>query len=679
MTFHPKTTNWCGPFGLWISAISIKWFGLSAFLIPLLLFLFGIYLIKYKSYPIWVRYIGALLFLPSVSTFLSTIIPTLELFGGRLYSGGLLGHKISTWLTNKLSWTGMLLLLAIFILSGFCLAGNVIMKNILKGIFLVPIRIVRSVISYLQKKKVAIRAESSAHEKKRKIKIKRGMESEEIVSKEPAIEQEKLPFMGIEAFKLPSLDYLESPKTHSSGISPGELEHNSRLLEKKLGDFNIQGKVVEVQPGPVITVYEFEPAPGMKISRITNLADDLAMAMRALSIRIVAPIPGKSVVGIEIPNKIRETVYLKDILRHRSYQNSHSKLTMGLGKDIMGTPVITDLSNMPHLLIAGATGSGKSVALNSMILSILFKARPSEVKFILIDPKRIEMAFYEDIPHLLYPVVNDPKEATQVLKWAVMEMEKRYQLLALKGARNITSFNKRVAKKKSPQVELPKTLPLGITEDELHSPLPYLVIVIDELADLMLVSSREVETSLTRLSQMARAAGIHLLVATQRPSVDVLTGIIKANFPTRISFQVSSKVDSRTILDTNGAETLLGKGDMLFLPPGVSKLVRIHGAYVSDKEIERVTNFLKSQAKPEYQKELISQYEDSITSIDNKEKDEKYEEAVAYVRKVGKVSVSMLQRRFRIGYNRAARIVEMMEEEGIVSSADGPKPRQVIG
>jgi S-DNA-T family DNA segregation ATPase FtsK/SpoIIIE len=444
--------------------------------------------------------------------------------------------------------------------------------------------------------------------------------------------------------------------------------------------------VVEVRPGPVITVYEFEPAPGVKVSRIVNLADDLALALSALSVRIVAPIPGKAVVGIEVPNTNRETVFLKEIVDSEPFRASKSKLSFGLGKDISGESFIVDLARMPHLLVAGSTGSGKSVFINSMICSILFKAIPDEVRFLMIDPKMLELSDYEGIPHLLLPVVTHPKKAAIALKWLVDEMERRYTVLAEKGVRNIEHYHQRTEKELKEKGKVYKRKG-DILEGDEGKPiepmerLPYIMVVIDELADLMMISSKEVEESITRLAQMARAVGIHLILATQRPSVDVLTGIIKANFPARISFQVTSKVDSRTILDTIGAEHLLGAGDMLFLPPGSSKLTRLHGAFVSSAEIKRVVEFLKKQGKPAY-------LDPSILVEVKKEKeeaggeedgyDEKYDEAVAFVAETGQASISLIQRRFRIGYNRAARIVEKMEVEGVVGRSDGVKPREVL-
>ncbi|MBN1663562.1 MAG: DNA translocase FtsK 4TM domain-containing protein [Deltaproteobacteria bacterium] len=504
-------------------------------------------------------------------------------------------------------------------------------------------------------------------------------------------------------FKLPPLTLLDRVERKDTRIKRETLIANSRILEKKLSDFGVDGKVVEVKPGPVITMYELEPAPGVKINKITNLSDDLALALRAPSIRIIAPIPGKGAIGIEIPNQERESVRLRDVLDHETFRESPSRLPIVLGEDIVGAPVITDLIRMPHLLIAGTTGSGKSVSLNAMICSILFKAPPDEVKFIMIDPKRLELSGYEGIPHLLHPVVINPKKASLVLRWAVEEMERRYRIISDVGVKSIEAFNQlRAGKTPSPDApateetrpeempEDPAAFPGGSSirkatdevfrkNEPLPDRLPYIVIIIDELADLMMVAQRNVEESLTRLAQMARAAGIHLILATQRPSVDVITGIIKANFPTRISFQVSSKVDSRTILDQMGAEKLLGAGDMLFIPPGTSRLTRIHGAYVSDREIERIVDFVKKQGTPSYD-ESITEYEPETAEGEKQDTDfdEKYDEAVALVTDLGQASISLVQRYLKIGYNRAARIIERMEAEGVVGPSDGAKPRKVL-
>jgi S-DNA-T family DNA segregation ATPase FtsK/SpoIIIE len=507
-------------------------------------------------------------------------------------------------------------------------------------------------------------------------------------------------------FKLPPLTLLDHVERKDTRIKRETLIANSRTLEKKLSDFGVDGKVVEVKPGPVITMYELEPAPGVKINKITNLSDDLALALRAPSIRIIAPIPGRGAIGIEIPNQERDPVSLRDVLDHAAFRESPYRLPIALGEDIVGAPVITDLIRMPHLLIAGTTGSGKSVSLNAMICSILFKAPPDEVKFIMIDPKRLELSGYEGIPHLIHAVVVDPKKASLVLRWAVEEMERRYRIICDVGVKSIEAYNQLPAGKAPapPLPPPPETGEAGSEEAEetmkavpgaspvrkaaekafrknepLPDRLPYIVIIIDELADLMMVAQRNVEESLTRLAQMARAAGIHLILATQRPSVDVITGIIKANFPTRISFKVSSKVDSRTILDQMGAEKLLGAGDMLFIPPGSSRLTRIHGPYVSDQEIERIVDFVKKQGKPAYD-ESITEYEPEAAEGEKPDADfdEKYDEAVALVTDLGQASISLVQRYMKIGYNRAARIIERMEAEGVVGPSDGAKPRKIL-
>jgi S-DNA-T family DNA segregation ATPase FtsK/SpoIIIE len=462
------------------------------------------------------------------------------------------------------------------------------------------------------------------------------------------------------AYQLPSPELLDPLPPAVKKVSKEDMLAQSELLARKLLDFDIQGRVTQVYPGPVVTMFEFEPAPGVKVSRIVNLADDLALAMKSSSVRIVSPLPGKGAVGIEVPNNTRETVYFRNILESSDYQSNKSKLKVPLGKDIFGASVVSSIDKMPHLLIAGATGSGKSVAINTIILALLYSARPNEVKLVLVDPKMLELSLYNDIPHLLSPVVTQPKRAAETLRALVAEMERRYRQLALKGSKNVDSYNK------------------AVPEEERLS---YIVVIVDELADLMMTVQREVEDAIMRLAQMARAAGIHLIVATQRPSVDVITGLIKANLPARISFQVSSKTDSRTILDANGAENLLGMGDMLFLPPGTSHLIRVHGCFVSEAEIKRVVEFVKKQAKPNY--ELLAQRvkevaEAAETSNEDSERDELYDRAVDLVQMNGQASTSFLQRRLRVGYNRAARMIEMMEEDGIVAPADGAKPREVL-
>lgn len=493
-----------------------------------------------------------------------------------------------------------------------------------------------------------------------------------------------------DGYTLPSVAFLDSPPKEKGGINRSTLEANSLMLQRKLQDFGIEGEVQAVRPGPVITVYEFRPAPGVMVRRIVGVADDLAMALSAVSIRILAPIPGESVVGIEVPNARRETVYLREILEDSVYVSSDSSVSLALGKDISGAPFVTDLSRMPHLLVAGATGTGKSVSLNSMILSILYKATPDDVRFIMIDPKMLELTPYEGLPHLLTPVVTDPKEARAALFWAVEEMGRRYRLMRDKHARNIDNYNRILEREPPPGEKADRSggAPEGSDvgggldgSDELeHGRLPRVVILIDELADLMMSVGRDIEEHITRLAQKARAAGIHMVLATQRPSVDVITGLIKANFPARVSFQTTSRIDSRTILDTQGAEQLLGDGDLLFLPPGTARLIRLHGPFVSDREVRKVTEFIKQQARPQYRPEILEAWEGingELSAVDD-DYDEMYDQAVAVVTETRQASISMIQRRLRVGYNRAARMIEKLERDGVVGPADGAKPREVL-
>ncbi len=457
---------------------------------------------------------------------------------------------------------------------------------------------------------------------------------------------------------------------------------NSRILEKKLLDFNIAGRVVAVHPGPVITMYEFEPAPGVKVGSIVRLSSDLSLALRALSIRIVAPIPGKAVVGIEIPNKSRDTVSFRELVESSAFRNTKSNIPLAMGKDIFGTPVEADLQKMPHVLVAGATGTGKSVFLNSLIVSVLMRARPSDVKLLLIDPKMLELSIYQGIPHLIADVVTDPKRAAAALFGLVRKMEERYAMMSALGVRNISQYNARVSEALDAGE---RTFHLkGETGKEEgaeieYARLPYIVVIIDELADLMMVSAKTVEDSLQRLAQMARASGIHLVLATQRPSVDVLTGVIKANFPSRISFQVSQRNDSRTILDANGAEDLLGDGDMLYLPPGTAKLIRLHGPYIGEKEVARLVQFLTDQAKPVFDESLMRVQEEGIPRqhVDEDEVDEMFDEAVNIVAESRNASISYLQRRLKVGYNRSARMIEQMEAQNMIGPQINHRPREV--
>ena len=596
--------------------------------------------------------------------------------GGDVISGGMIGASTAGLLMKLLNPFGAyVLLLAIFMIT-LMICTQISFNQALSRLFFWTLLRFKELREFQTKKqekrrKKRVREEFVKSEKqkpKREVIIVKPPEPE---PKKP--EQEAFAFMNATGkFQLPSLDLLNDPDdSHPLEFQKESLEANARRLERKLADFGVQGEITEILPGPVITMYELRPAPGVKISKVAGLSDDLALALRAQSIRILAPIPGKAAIGIEIPNNKRTLVCLKEILATETYKNSPHRLPIALGKDITGNPVVADLAKMPHLLVAGATGTGKSVSLNAMINSVLFKFSPAMVRFLLIDTKRIELSIYKDIPHLLHPVVTEPKDATKALRWAVAEMERRYMLLSDRGVRNIETYNRKMVKGKS-----------AGKQDETQGTdkvLPYIILVIDELADLMMTSSRDVEESITRLAQMARAAGIHLIIATQRPSVDVLTGIIKANFPARISFQVSSKFDSRTILDTVGSEHLLGNGDMLFLPPGVGRLTRIHGAYISEEELKRVTDFLKSQMKPSYDTTILDNMSKEDEGEDSDiEADEKYEQAVDLVVRSGQASISMLQRRLRVGYNRAARMIEAMEKAGIVGPSDGIRPRNVL-
>jgi S-DNA-T family DNA segregation ATPase FtsK/SpoIIIE len=479
-------------------------------------------------------------------------------------------------------------------------------------------------------------------------------------------------------YQLPSTALLNEPQARSA-YDEQELKDIAARVKSKFEEFNVLGSVVQINPGPVVTTFEFKPEAGIKYSRITTLTEDLCLGLQAESI-LIERIPGKPTVGIEVPNSKREVISLRQILESEEFLQSHSRLTMSMGKDANGRIRVAALDSMPHLLIAGSTGSGKSVMINSMIMSILYKSTPEEVRMVLVDPKRLELGLYEGVPHLLTPVITDPKKATNALRNAVLEMDRRLRLLAEFGVRNIDQFNKKIRKL---QEEPRKLFEEGEEEpiDDLR-PLPYILIIIDELADLMMLEGRNVEESVTRLAQMARAVGMHLVLATQRPSVDVITGLIKANFPARISFRVATRVDSRTILDVMGSEHLLGKGDMLFLPPGSSRLIRVHGALVTENEINRVVDFWKEQAAPEYDQSFLvappSEDDDSEPLEGGGEQDPMYEDAVRVVLEMGKASTSTLQRRLRLGYGRAARILDMMQRDGIIGPPDGSKPREVL-
>lgn len=674
--------NLFGPVGAQVAGILVGIWGLGAFWVPVLLLLACIHFFSHRSGKVLIPIIaGGLILLVTTGSLLALRQNTYDLFGSRFSAGGIVGIPLKDLLVRYTNMAGSTIILGLTWLIGFILATGfslVACYQRCRSMVMTVVNHFKTIAvkrrerrQKAKKRKSLLNVQSSAP--RRKIEIKAPKQPPPKRRVKP--QQKMFEFMqtGSGEYKMPPLSLLEDPEERPLSVNAESLHMQSKLLEKKLEDFGVKGEVVAVTPGPVITTFEYAPAPGVKINKIVNLTDDLALALRAISIRIVAPIPGKAAIGIEVPNADRETVRFKEIVASESYENSKSKLTICLGKDIVGNPVAATLDKMPHLLIAGATGAGKSVALNTMICSLLYKATPDDVKLIMVDPKRIELSAYDGIPHLITPVVKDAKKATNALFWAVKEMEHRYELLSEKKSRHIEQYNQKVLREQKRQ----KTSDSD-SEEKPPKPLPYIVVVIDELADLMMVASRDVEVALTRLAQMARAAGLHLILATQRPSVDVLTGIIKANFPTRLTFQVSSKTDSRTIIDTNGAENLLGMGDMLFMPPGTGKLQRIHGAYLSEAELNGIIEFLKQQATPEYDDSVVEAPEKESGGDEDKEYDERYDDAVALVTKTGQASISMIQRHLRIGYNRAARIVEMMESEGVVGPADGVKPREVL-
>lgn len=687
--------NWIGFFGANIAWCLFFLLGVGAYGIPLTGLWLSVSLFRGRPFPSEgpAQVCGIVLLILSTISLLSLHWPKVYPLGQEIFTGGQIGIFFSRFLSDRLYLAGAHILLLGLMFISLLLATPFTFNALWNWMACVMpatasrigglSAVLRSIIRFGKRANGSLTTAGCPSKR-----AKRSIQTVDMIPlpvqqlrkparKElPPVSETRLSSNG---YRLPSLDILDAYETGSEEPDWKRLEEKARVLEEKLADFGVEGKVVAIAPGPVITTYEYAPAPGIKISRIVNLSDDLSMALKAISIRVIAPIPGKAAIGIEVPNKNRELVPMRAVLESEAFAGASLPLILTLGKDTTGQPVVANLARMPHLLIAGATGTGKSVCINVLISSLLHRNTPEELRLLLIDPKRIELSTYEGIPHLIHPVVTDPKMATRALRWAVQEMELRYQLLAEKNARNIEGYNKILAREKVKTEKVEDVVDGG--DKQRHHHLPYIVIIIDELADLMMVASREVEESITRLAQMARAAGLHLVLATQRPSVDVLTGIIKANIPTRISFQVSSRIDSRTILDGSGAESLLGAGDMLFLPPGTAKLQRIHGAFISDAEVQRLTMFWKNQKRGEDPLSERVDFQDQTNSGDlsEMEMDDKYEEAVEIVLETRQASISMLQRRLRVGYNRAARMIEMMEQQGLVSESDGIKPREVIG
>ncbi len=703
--------NICGKVGAYVADLFFQVFGLPALLIPLACLLAAWRLLKFRDlHPRFYKLLSFLMLIACLGGLIALRFDQIDWFGQTIVrGGGVTGDFLADTLKGWFNTIGA----ALFLLIGLAVSTILVMRFslvlFLEGLFG---RASDRMERYREAR--AARRELEEHDKpdrERGVVIRPPEPRPAMAEVVPLLERKGRGKKGKDELAQETFDFLPASGTyHQPPISlldhDGEktkpvdketLMMNARLLEKKLQDFGVEGEVSEIKPGPVVTMYEFAPAPGVKVSKIAGLSDDLSMALKAQSIRIVAPIPGRGVVGIEIPNRDREMVFLKEIIAAEEFQKNGGRLPLALGKDIFGHTVVSDLARMPHLLVAGSTGTGKSVSINAMILSLLLRADPRDVRLIMIDPKMLELSMYDGIPHLLLPVVTNPKKATLALNWAVREMERRYKLMADKGVRNIDGYNRKLAK----EAEEPKGKRTKATlfdtelgEDALpeietiegevldHAHLPYIVVIVDELADLMMVAGREVEEAIARLAQMARAAGIHLILATQRPSVDVITGLIKANLPTRISFRVFSRIDSRTILDSMGAETLLGNGDMLFIPPGSGVLQRAHGAFVSDLEVQRVVDFLKKQGSPDYDKSILETPAASAGSGSDEDEDgydEKWDEALAIIAETRQASISMLQRRLRLGYNRAARMIEKMEAEGIVGPSDGTsRPREVF-
>ena len=711
-TYHKSDPGWShqvsgaqvvnagGRAGAWIADVALYIFGVSAWW--WVLFLIGAVVWGYRRIEaahsdrrsLAVACAGFLILISSSSAFESL----------RLYSlnaplphmpGGVLGEMISGLMSRGFGFTGSTLILMILWGVGFALLTGVswiVIIEKLGGAIETTYTMAREKWQTRQDRKFGEQA-AVLREETVEVERKRFEEHEPVRIEPPRTviaksdrvikEKQKPLFEDLPDSPLPPLHLLDEAPADVEMLSPETLEYTSRLIEKKLSDFGIEVKVVAAQPGPVITRYEIEPAIGVKGSQVINLVKDLARALSVVSVRVVETIPGKSCMGLEIPNPKRQVVRLSEILSSKIYAEMASPLTLAMGKDIAGNPIVADLARMPHVLVAGTTGSGKSVAINAMILSLLYKATANDVRLILVDPKMLELSVYEGIPHLLTPVVTDMKQAAHALNWCVGEMDRRYKLMSTLGVRNLSGFNLKI--KEAERAGKPLTNPFTITPErpEPLKELPLIVVVIDELADLMMVVGKKVEELIARLAQKARAAGVHLLLATQRPSVDVITGLIKANIPTRVSFQVSSKVDSRTILDQMGAEQLLGQGDMLYLPPGTGYPQRVHGAFVSDQEVHKVVEYLRSRGQPQFIDDVLESAETDaenagLAGESDAESDPLYDQAVDIVLKSRRASISLVQRHLRIGYNRAARLIEQMEKAGLVSSMQSNGNREVI-
>jgi DNA segregation ATPase FtsK/SpoIIIE, S-DNA-T family len=707
--------NFVGRVGAFLSELSFQLLGYAAYLIPAVIGVAGWhYFWCQKPDAAYTKLTGVALLFSCASAFLSLVFGGTEVAGKTFFAGGSIGRGFGLMMSDYLNRTGSLIVLLTLMMLAVILSTQFSFGRMFatatmnsqnlsaRGIGWLRAWIERRRKDHARREVIAKHAKPAAAAVKagrpapddehgdRPARAARPAESEAAPPSPrsaPVVAPRKrpetapsLPLAAAEAeakttpprkrgaFTLPPPSLLDAPKAERK-IDERELMDAARLLEEKCREFAVEGQVAQIHPGPVVTTFEFKPEAGVKYSKVTGLADDLCLAMQAESV-LIDRIPGKSTVGIQIPNPNREAISLRELLESDAYQRSTSKLTLALGKTIHGEPYLTDLATMPHLLIAGSTGTGKSVGLNAMLTSILYRATPDDVRMIMIDPKRLELGMYEEIPHLLSPVVVDPKKAANALRWAVREMEERYKTLAAEGVRNIEQYNRNVRLIQEER---------GTQDEDAPKTLPFIVVVIDELADLMMVASNEVEESICRLAQMARAVGIHLILATQRPSVDVITGLIKANLPSRISFRVSSKTDSRTILDGNGAEQLLGKGDMLFLPPASSRSIRLHGPYISEQESARLASFLRKQGRPVFDETITAEDEKSGPAGGLEfEKDELYDEAARIVVSSGQVSISYLQRKLRVGFSRAARLVDMMEAEGLVSPGAGGKPREVL-